>query len=152
MLREIGVERQLLRDGPKYSTIGARRSVHRIVAAVALTFTIMFVVPLPIYSALAALTGLQLPTSGSPLQFMLSVVVIKLGVSLAFVLLFLLARPVWATRWATYALVWWVMFALIEIGQAITPDYPWLAAIGGIISEAVYFPLSSWAAVKIRPI
>jgi hypothetical protein len=123
--------------------------MHRILAAVALTLTIMFVVPLPIYGTLAAFTGLEIPTTGSPLQFMVSVVVIKTGVSVAFVLLFLLARPGWTTRWATYALVWWVMFALIETGQAITPDYSWLAAIGGIISEAVYFPLSAFVIARI---
>jgi hypothetical protein len=41
------------------------------------------------------------------------------------------------------------MFALIEVGQAVTPDYSWLAAIGGIISEAVYFPLSAFVVTRL---
>ncbi len=68
---------------------------------------------------------------------------------MAFVLLFSLARSSWAGRWPLYALVWWVMFALIEVGQAVTPDYSWLAAIGGIISEAVYFPLSAFVVARL---
>jgi len=123
--------------------------MHRIVLAVALTLLITFVVPLPIYGALYALTGLQIPTSGSPAQFMISVLVMKLGVAVAFVLLFFLARKTWITRWTTYAFVWWVMFALIEVGQAITPDYSSLAAIGGIVSEAIYFPLSAFVVARL---
>jgi membrane associated rhomboid family serine protease len=73
----------------------------------------------------------------------------KLGVAVAFVLLFFLARDSWIVRWTTYAFVWWVMFALIEAGQAITPDYSWLAAVGGIISEAIYFPLSASVVARL---
>jgi hypothetical protein len=109
----------------------------------------MFLVPLPIYGALAGLTGLELPTSGSPAQFMISVLIIKLGVSVAFVLLYYLAHDSWRTRWIEYALVWWVMFSMIEMGQAITPDYSWLAAVGGIVSEAIYFPLSALLVARL---
>ncbi|HLB44482.1 MAG TPA: hypothetical protein VJK49_03785, partial [Candidatus Limnocylindrales bacterium] len=108
-----------------------------------LVLGIMYVVPLPIYGTLYALTGLEIPTTGSPAQFMMSVLVMKLGVAVAFVLLFALARNGWAGRQGTYAMVWWTMFALIEAGQAMTPDYSWLAAFGGMISEAIYFPASA---------
>ena len=122
---------------------------HRILLGIALTVVITFVVPLPIYGTLYALTGLQIPTSGSPAQFMVSVIVMKLGVAVAFVLLFSLARNGWTARWTTYALIWWVMFAFIEVGQAVTPDYSWLAAVGGIISEAIYFPLSAFDVARL---
>jgi hypothetical protein len=31
----------------------------------------------------------------------------------------------------------------MEIGQAIVPKYTWLDAFGGIVAEAIYFPLSA---------
>jgi hypothetical protein len=114
-----------------------------------LTLVITFLVPLPIYGTLYALTGLEIPTSGSPAQFIASVLVMKLGVAATFVLLYSMARHVWSARWTTYALVWWIMFAFIEIGQAITPEYTWLAAVGGVISEAIYFPLSAFIVARI---
>jgi hypothetical protein len=123
--------------------------MHRVLLAIGLTLVITFFVPLPIYGALYALAGLEMPTSGTPAQFMLSVLIMKLGVAVAFVFLFSLARTSWAGRWTAYALVWWVMFALIEVGQAVTPDYSWLAAVGGIISEAVYFPLSALVVARV---
>ncbi len=110
---------------------------------------IMVVIPFPIYGALSVFTGLEPPTEGSALQFVLSVLIVKVGVALAFVLLFALARGSWAQRWQLYALVWWIMFAVMELGQAIVPDYSWLDAIGGIVAEAIYFPLSAFVVVKL---
>ena len=49
----------------------------------------------------------------------------------------------WIGRWKLYALVWWLMFGIMEFGQAIVPDYTWLDALGGIVAEAIYFPLSA---------
>jgi hypothetical protein len=34
------------------------------------------------------------------------------------------------------------MFALGELGQAITPDYSWQEAAAGLISETIYFPVA----------
>ena len=110
---------------------------------------IMVVIPFPIYGALSAFTGLEPPTEGTAFQFVLSVVVVKIGVALAFVLLYTLAQNRWAERWWLYAFVWWIMFAVMELGQAIVPDYSWLDAIGGIIAEAIYFPLSALIVVKL---
>ncbi len=121
----------------------------KISLAIGITLVIMYVIPFPIYGTLSAVTGLQPPTDASPAQFMLSVLVVKLGVSLAFVLLYFLARGSWMGRWATYALTWWVMFAVMEVGQAIVPSYTWLDAIGGIIAEAIYFPLSAFVMVRV---
>ncbi|UCG88404.1 MAG: hypothetical protein JSW71_07640 [Gemmatimonadota bacterium] len=126
--------------------------IQKIVLAIGLTLVVMYVIPFPIYGILSGLTGLQTPTEGSVALFMLSVLVIKLGVSVAFVLLFYCARDAWVQRWFKYALIWWGMFAVVELGQAITPDYSWLAAIGGIIAEAIYFPLAAlFIARLLRP-
>jgi len=60
-----------------------------------------------------------------------------------------LTRSVGAGQWMRYALVWWLMFGVIEIGQAIAPGYSWPDAIGGILSEAIYFPLSAFFAHRL---
>jgi hypothetical protein len=123
--------------------------MRKVLLAIGLTLVIMYVIPFPVYGALSAFTELQPPTEGSPALFMLSVLVIKVGVAVAFVLLFYLAHDRWANRWTTYALIWWVMFAVVELGQAITPDYSWLDAAGGIAAEAIYFPLAAFVVARL---
>ncbi len=126
--------------------------MRKIVLAMGFSLVIMYVIPFPVYGVVSALTGLQPPTEGPVALFMLSVLVIKVGVAVAFVLLYSLARDHWAGRWTAYALIWWVMFAVVEVGQAMTPDYSWLAAIGGIIAEAIYFPLAAYLVARlVRP-
>jgi len=66
---------------------------------------IMVVIPFPIYAILPAFTGLEPPTDGSVLQFIFSVLVVKIGVAFAFVLPYELARRSWAERWWLYSLV-----------------------------------------------
>jgi len=54
-----------------------------------------------------------------------------------------------------YALIWWATFAVIEIGQAIAPNYSWADAMGGILAEAIYFPVAVLATRRLlgsRPI
>ena len=120
-----------------------------ILLAIGLSLAIMYVIPFPVYGVLSAFTGLQPPTEGSVALFMLSVLVIKVGVSVAFVLLFYFARDSWVQGWTMYALIWWGMFAVVELGQAITPDYTWLAALGGIIAEAIYFPFDAFVIARL---
>ena len=67
----------------------------------------------------------------------------KAGHAAAFVLLFRLGRDVFAERWMAYAAIWWLMFVVGEIGQAIGPSYPWQDAIAGVVSETIYFPLAA---------
>ena len=43
-----------------------------------------------------------------------------------------------------YALLWWVMFVVGEIGQAIGPNYTWKEAIAGMVSETIYVPLAAY--------
>ena len=51
--------------------------------------------------------------------------------------------------WKRYALVWWVMFAFMEAGQAILPEYTILDAAGGVVAEAIYFPLSALVVARL---
>ncbi|UCF68054.1 MAG: hypothetical protein JSV80_01780 [Acidobacteriota bacterium] len=121
----------------------------RATAAIVATAAIMYLVPFPVYGAFEAAGAVKLPEEGSAAQFLLSVLVIKIGVAVAFVALFSLARPSLAGRWWPYALVWWLMFAVVEVGQAIGPAYSAAEAVAGIISEAIYFPLSSAVVSRI---
>lgn len=120
-----------------------------VVLAVLSTLVIMYVVPLPVYGLMEALGMVEMPADEAPGQFMVSVLVVNIGVALGFVLLLRLAVDVFAERYLLYAFIWWAMFAIVEIGQAIGPNYSVGDAVGGIIAEAIYFPLSSWLAVKL---
>lgn len=106
-----------------------------------LVWAVIFVVPVLVYGAFSAVTGLQ-PPSDSPTLFLLGTAVSKLGTAIAFVAIFYLARDVIAGQWLLYAGIWWLMFTIGEVGQAITPDYSWEEAVAGVVSETIYFPLS----------
>ena len=41
------------------------------------------------------------------------------------------------------------MFAIVEIGQAIGPNYSKKEAVAGIISEFIYFPVSALIIARI---
>ncbi len=128
-------------------------SVQRLPLAILATLAIMYLVPFPIYGGLSMVTDIEPPSPDSPGLFMLSVLVVKVGVAIGFVLLFYLGRSHWLEDWKTYAGVWWAMFAIMEVGQAIVPDYTWLDAFGGIIAEAIYFPVSAVVVARlIRPL
>jgi hypothetical protein len=108
-----------------------------------LVLAIIFAVPFVIYAAASAVTGMETP-GGSPLVFLTSVLVSKIGTALALVLLFYFARGSFSGRWVLYAAIWWLMFVIGEVGQAIGPDYSWQEAIAGVVSETIYFPLSAY--------
>ena len=124
-------------------------TVGRLIAAVTATLAITFLVPLPFYAGFEALGLVELPQDGTPVQFMLSVLVMKIGVALGFVFLFVLARPMIKERWWVYASIWWVMYAIVEVGQAIGPGYTGAEAVAGILAEAVYFPLAAVVVSRI---
>lgn len=111
--------------------------------SVLLVLAIIFAVPFVIYAATSAVTGLETP-GGSPLVFLTGVLISKTGTALAFVLLFHVARDSLSGHWIQYAAIWWIMFAIGEVGQAIGPDYSWQEAVAGILSETIYFPLSAY--------
>jgi hypothetical protein len=109
--------------------------------AVAAVFLTLFVVPVLVYGTLSQVTGLQ-PPGDNPAAFLTGVAVSKLGTAIAFVGIWLLARDDLAPQLWTYVALWWLMFVLGEIGQAIGPDYSWSEALGGIVSESIYLPVS----------
>ena len=112
------------------------------------TLVIIFVVPFVVYAGLSEFAGLD-PPEGTPLTFLTGVFVSKVGTALAFVLIFYLARHDLSGRWIAYAFLWWLMYAIGEIGQAIGPGYSWKEAVAGIISETIYFPASAWVVNRL---
>lgn len=113
----------------------------RILLTVPLVWIVLFVVPILVYGVLSAATGLQ-PPGGNPMLFLAGTAVSKLGTATAFVLVFYLGRTMIAPRWLLYVGIWWLMFALGEVGQTIVPGYSWQEALAGLISETIYFPIS----------
>jgi hypothetical protein len=109
--------------------------------ATMIVWAIIFVVPVIVYGIYAAFTDLK-PPGDDPMRFLLGVGISKFGTALAFVLVFYLGQETLSSHWFAYAGLWFAMFAIGEIGQAVGPDYSWAEAIMGIISEAIYFPAS----------
>ncbi len=105
------------------------------------TLLILFVVPILVYGLFAKYGGLK--EHERMLSFMISVVVQKIGTTLGFVALFVVGREYFAENWLLYGLIWAVMFTVVEIGQAIGPDYSKKEAVAGIISELIYFPMAA---------
>ena len=95
------------------------------------------------YGLLGGLIGLEPPQGVSPATLFLSVFIMKLGHSVVFVLLFYFVRGSLKGRWLLYASLWWLMFAMNEVGQAIGPGYSWGEAWLGMLAEAIYFPVSA---------
>jgi hypothetical protein len=117
--------------------------------AFVLVLAIFFLVAFIVYGAFSALTGLRPPGDAPPLVFLGSVLVVKAGHAAAFVLLFHLGRDAFAERWLTYAFIWWLMFVIGEIGQAIGETYSSEDAIAGVISETIYFPLAAFVTQRL---
>lgn len=113
----------------------------KVLLGAALVWAVIFVVPIVVYGAFSAMTGLK-PPGDSPGLFLLSTAVSKVGTAIAFVGLFYLAREALGGQWLLYAGIWWLMFVIGEAGQAIAPTYSWQEAAAGAISETIYFPLS----------
>jgi hypothetical protein len=116
----------------------------KVVFSIVLVLFVIYVVPLLVYGLGSVIAGLKTPEGASPAQFLLSVLVTKVGTAIAFVLLFYFARSSLSGQWVPYAFIWWIMFVLGEIGQTIGPNYSWKEAIAGMISETIYLPLSAY--------
>ena len=114
------------------------------ILSIVLTMAIIYIVPFLVYGVFSAVAGLKLPEDASPVQFLTSVFVSKVGTAIAFVLIFYFARSSLSGRWLLYAFIWWLMSVIGEVGQAIGPNYSWKEAIAGSISETIYFPLSAF--------
>jgi hypothetical protein len=120
--------------------------MRKIIVSILFVLVIVYVVPFLVYSLFTVITDLKPPSGASPLQFLVSVFVSKVGVAIAFVLIFHFGRSALGGQWVPYAFFWWLMFVIGEIGQAIGPDYTWKEAVAGIISETIYFPVSAYIA------
>lgn len=121
----------------------------KIAWSILVVWLVIFIVPFVIYSGFSIVAGLKPPGEASPLRFLLGIAISKLGVALAFVLILSLAFTIFSASWWNYALIWWLMFVVEEIGQATGMNYSWKEAVAGIISESVYFPLSAFLASMI---
>jgi len=117
--------------------------MRKIILSIILTLVIIYTVPFVIYSILAVTVGLKPTGDASPSQFLIRVLVSKTGTAIAFVLIFYFARDCLSARWLLYAFLWWLMFAIGEVGLAIGPNDSRMEAVGGVISETIYFPLAA---------
>lgn len=114
------------------------------VLSVVLVLAIIYIVPFLVYGLFTKITDLKTPEGISPAQFLFSIFVSKVGTAVAFVVIFYLARDTFSGEWLLYAFIWWLMFVIGELGQAIGPNYSWQEAAAGIISETIYFPLAAF--------
>lgn len=121
----------------------------RIILDIIFVLIIIYIIPILTYGIGSAVAGLETPEGASPAQFLLGVLVSKIGTAIAFVLIFYFARDSWSGQWLLYAFIWWAMFLLGEVGQAIGPNYSWKEAIAGVISETIYFPLSAYVTSRL---
>jgi len=116
----------------------------KVFLSILLVLIIIYVVPFLVYGLGSVVAGLKTPEGASPVRFLISVLVTKIGTAITFVLIFYFARNSLSGQWLLYAFVWWLMFVIGEIGQTIGPNYSWKEALAGMISETVYFPLAAY--------
>ena len=98
--------------------------MEKIMLSILLVLVTIYIVPFFVYSLFTVLTDLKPPEGVSPLLFLVSVFVSKVGVAIAFVLIFYFGRNTLGGQWVLYAFIWWLMLVIGEIGQAIGPDPP----------------------------
>lgn len=114
-----------------------------ILLSIFFVLVIIYIIPILVYGIFSSIAGVK-PPKGSPVKFLVSVLISKVGTAISFVLLFLFAGSALHENWPLYALLWWMMFIIGEIGQALGPGYTWKEAIAGMISETIYVPLSAF--------
>lgn len=117
--------------------------MRKLAFTIILVLIILYAVPFPVYGLFSFAFGLEPPEGVSPLLFIFSVLIMKLGTAIGFVLIFYIARRSLSGQWFLYAFLWWIMFVLVECGMALGPNYGWMEAIAGVISETIYFPLAA---------
>jgi hypothetical protein len=120
------------------------------VLAIAAVFLTLFIVPVMVYGVLSRVSGLQ-PPGDDPVAFLAGVAVSKIGTASAFVGIWIMAGDALAGQWLMYVFLWWVMFVLGEVGQAIGPAYSWPEAVAGVVSETIYLPLSGLIMLWLLP-
>lgn len=117
--------------------------------AVVAVLAIIYVVPFIIYAGANALHLVDVPSEASPQRFLLGVLITKLGTAVAFVLILHLGSPGLGLGWSTYAILWFLMFAASELGDAVSGRSGWSEALLGVASEASYAPAAALAVYAI---
>jgi len=115
----------------------------RYVIAIIATIAIIYIVPFVFYGFSSIVWDLKPPDDVPAGQFLMSILISKIGTAIAFVLIYHYAKVGLNRKWLLYSIIWWLSFAIGELGQAIGPNYTWQEAVIGIISEVVYFPLAA---------
>lgn len=77
----------------------------KFVMTVLAVLVIIYIVPFLVYGLFSVVWGLKPPAGVSPLQFLISVLVSKVGTAFAFVAIFYLGRSTLNGRWLTYAAI-----------------------------------------------
>ena len=116
----------------------------KITLCMLMVLAVTYIVPFLVYGLFTAVAGLKPPEDVSPLRFLFSIFIIKVGVAISFVWMFYAARDSLSGHWVLYALIWWLAAVIGETGQAVGPGYSWKEAAAGMISETIYFPLSAF--------
>lgn len=107
-----------------------------------IVFIIIFLVPIGVYGLFSKFYGLKEPDKKK--SFFAGIVIQKLGTTIGFVALAMLVGSTFNQNWLQYGFIWFIMFAITEIGQSIMSNYTKKEMAAGIISEAMYFPLAAW--------
>lgn len=115
----------------------------RYVLSIISTLVVIYIVPFALYAIATVVWDITPPDDVAPWQFLIGILVSKMGTAIAFVLLYRFAKAGLNRKLLLYAFIWWLSFAIGELGQAIGPNYTWKEAVIGIISEALYFPLAA---------
>jgi hypothetical protein len=116
----------------------------KLIACMFLVLAIIYSIPFVVYGIASKVTNVKTPEGVSPARFLISVLISKTGTAISFVLIFYFARNSLSDQWLVYGAMWWLMFVIGEIGQAVGPNYSWKEAFPGIISETMYFPIAAY--------
>ena len=114
----------------------------RLILGTASTLLIIFIIPILVYGALAGILNMKTPEGVSPLRFLLGTLVSKIGTAILIAFIFFFAKDVFFDNWILFTAIIFAMFVFGEIGQSLGPNYSWKEALSGILSEAIYLPLS----------
>ena len=120
----------------------------RVLVAGISVWAILFAIPFAVYGSASMFLDLK-PPVGPAWRFLSGIAVTKLGTALAFVALFALSRDAWRGHWALYGAIWFLMFAASEIGDVVRMASSSSEAILGILSEAVYAPVSAFVINRV---
>lgn len=111
--------------------------------AVLAVLAVIYVVPLLLYGISSRYISMPAPEDAGPVRFLSGILITKLGTAVAFVVLFWLARDVFAQNSLAYAAPWFVMFAASEAGDAISGRSSVAESVIGVVAEAIYVPLAT---------